>query len=73
MMEDADGYNQIWTVMMLFFPEFTATQADLDHPAVAHLLRKFAAYIEPDDQIFQYASGLSSQYASLDHVAMFEP
>ena len=72
MMEDADGYNQIWTAMMLVFPEVTGTTADLHHPAVTELLANFAAYIGPDDEVFQYTSGLSPHYTGLDWVAMFE-
>jgi hypothetical protein len=72
MMEDADGYNQIWTTMMLAWPEFTGRHDHLHHPAVTQLLDNFRGYIAPDERIFQYASGLSAHYTGLDWLAMFE-
>ena len=68
MMEDADGYNEIWTVMMLLWPEMVCRPEDLNVPAIVELLSNFRDYVAPNGRIFQYASGLSASYASINWV-----
>ena len=72
MMEDADGYNQIWTAMMLAWPDITHTQHDLESEGVARTLGNFRDYIDPSGRIFQFASGLSAHYTGPDWIAIFE-
>ena len=72
MMEDADGYNEIWTVMMLIWPEVMARRSHVRLPGVIKILDNFAGYVAPDGALFQYASGLGAHYASLNYYAAFE-
>ena len=74
MMEDADGYNQIWTPMALAWPELwrEGRQQALATPGMRQMLSNFRDYVAPDGRMFQFASGLSSHYASSYWVAVFE-
>ena len=72
MMEDADGYNMIWTPMMLVWPELVGRESQLLAPGVAQILANFRDYIAPDGQMFQFASGLSAHYTGIEWVASFE-
>jgi len=73
MMEDADGYNEIWTNMMLVWPEVASTQRrDLYVDGVTDIMGNFRDYIAPDDRVFQYASGLSSGYSDIIWASSFE-
>ena len=74
MMEDADGYNQIWVDMMLTWPEVwrDGRAQQLASPGTRQILSNFRDYIAPDGQIFQFASGLGSHYTSTQWLAAFE-
>jgi hypothetical protein len=72
MMEDADGYNMIWTPIMLVWPELVQREQHLLSPGVIQILANFRDYIAPDGQMFQFASGLNAHYAGIEWVATFE-
>ena len=74
MMEDADGYNQIWVDMMLAWPEvWTDGRAQqLATAGTRNLLANFRDYVAPDNEIFQFWSGLGSHYTSTFWIAALE-
>jgi len=53
MMEDADGYNQIWTPMALAWPELwrEGRQQVLGSPGMKQMLGNFRDYVAPDGQM----------------------
>ena len=50
MMEDADGYNQIWLSMQLVFAELVQRPGDVAAPAMIRTISNFRDYIAPDGQ-----------------------
>ena len=48
MMEDADGYNQIWLQLQLVFAELVGRPHDVAAPAMMSTIANFRDYIGPD-------------------------
>eukprot|EP00040_Diaphanoeca_grandis_P017451 m.91022 g.91022 ORF g.91022 m.91022 type:complete len:980 (+) comp26441_c1_seq2:222-3161(+) len=74
MMEDADGYNQIWAAMAMTWPEIWkgGRSHQLNSMGLRQILENFRDYVAPDNQMFQFASGLNDHYSTMYWVATFE-
>jgi hypothetical protein len=66
--------QQIWVNMMLTWPEVwrEGRAQQLASAGTRNLLANFRDYIAPDDQVFQFSSGLGSHYTSMFWLAAME-